>query len=828
MAEDKKLGIVLIGVSDIAVTHVKALQEIKEVELLGIFGSDFQRTKNFAEKFHIKVYRRLEEVLADLAVDIVDIVGLPCRHADYGIAAARAGKHIIVEKPMDISLERAKELVAACRESGVFLATIYQQRFSQVIKELKKIIDNGKLGRVFLASARLANSRQQTYYDEHDGWRGKKEIAGGGVLINQAIHVVDSLVYLLGEASLVAGDTETFKHNIEVEDTAVATVRFKNNALGVICASTAVFASLPNLFEVHGTRGSAIIQNETLTLLGVGQSRLNKLITKIWRKIQSRLPYILNVKRKFRSGYHKENLLEIIRAIKNNTQPPVGFEQGLKSLEIVEAIVRASETKKTVSIRPAAKMVFTGNYWQRYLAEAKAKKPKVLIINPLNETAHNVQFSHISVHRLRQPLDLAYSSSFLKKITTVQLVDAAILKWSTAKTIEFINLAAPEILIVSSSPPDRWQNPDLDISNIFDIFNRTTAKKKILVGAHGSVTPDWIFANCRVDFVVRGEPELTVEELVKNLLENQEDFSETAGLSYKNNNTIVHNRERVFDSDLDDYPFPDYESLPMHLYGYSTDDLPIPFSLMLTSRGCPGQCIFCLKKMMPGIYRARSADNVYQEIKYLVDNFAIKSIYFQDWEFLIDKERIRQLCQMLINSPDIEVRWGCSARATSFDPETIVLMKKAGCALINFGFESGSAEILNQSYKGVSLEKVKEVVQLCREQGINIRSFCLVNLPGENKKTLKESAAFITKNDLNVPRINIPIPYPGTQLAKMADINSWEMAAAQSGKIKTIMNPEVARKFLRKRIWQGKFGKLYFLNPRFCFYIFGFLKKKFL
>lgn len=259
---------------------------------------------------------------------------------------------------------------------------------------------------------------------------------------------------------------------------------------------------------------------------------------------------------------------------------------------MLKRLLKRARLKKLFFLGQPSKKFFTGDYWQKYLVQAKVEKPRVLIINPLNETKSNVRFSHIGVHRLRQPLDLAYLSSFLKKFTSAQLVDAAILKWPTEKTVEFINLVSPEILIVSSSPPDRWQNPDLDISSVFDIINQTTAKKKILVGTHGSVTPDWIFANCRVDFIVRGEPELTGEELVRALLEDKQDFSKIVGLSYKKGEEIVHNPDRVFNNDLNSYPLPDYDSLPMHLYSYSTDDLPAPFSLMLTSRGCRGNVFF--------------------------------------------------------------------------------------------------------------------------------------------------------------------------------------------------------------------------------------------
>ena len=825
---NKKIGVALIGSSGMAKRHAKILQALANVELLGILSSDFARSQEFANQFNIRPYRQLEDLLADKKVEIVDIANTNCQHADYGIAAARAGKHVIVEKPMDASLAKARELVLACKNNNVYLSTIFQHRFDQTIKKLKMEIDQGKLGRIFLASARLAYFRNQEYYDSGKGWRGKKELAGGGVFINQAIHAIDSLIYLLGEVSSVYGEIETATHDIEVEDTGAAIIRFKNNSLAAVLATTSAFKHLPDTIEIHGTQGSALIAGETLTLITPNQTKIERLKNKILSRLQRRLPYVFQFNKKLKSGYHEENLKEIIEAIINEARPPAAFEQGLKSLEVVAAIYRSSKNKKPEQIAPADQKIFLGDYFNKYLAEAKEKKPRVLLINPLNLTAGNIKFSHIGKHRLRPPLELAYIGSFLKKITPVQLVDAAILNWDPAKTIEYINSIKPEILIISSSPLDRWQNPDLDISNIFKIINAAEVKTAVLTGAHGSVTPDWIFSNCKIDFIIRGEPELTCAELTKRLLENNDDFSQINGLSYKKNGQVFHNPNRIFNNNLDDYPFPDYESLPLHLYRYTTNDLPPPFSLMLTSRGCPGQCIFCLKKMMPDKYRARTAENVYREMKHLAENFGIKSIYFQDWEFLIDKERIKKLCHLLIDSSDFKIIWGCSARINSLDSEIITLMKEAGCKLINFGYESGSQKILELSHKGINLTGVEDITDLCRKKGINIRSFCLVNLPGEDKATLKESAKFIVKNDLNVPHINIPIPYPGTELAKKANCNSWKEALNRTGKIGAKMDPYKAKKILKKYIWAGKFGKLYPFNPKFWFHILNILKNKIL
>lgn len=824
--QTKKIGVAIIGTSGIGKQHASALVQIKDAELVGVWGSDPLRTRNFAAQFGIKAYSSLEELLADKMVDIVDVVGIHNQHAFFGVQAAKKGKHVIVEKPLDATIEAARRLVEECRRNNVYLATVFQHRYDMAIKSLKDAVDNGKLGKIFMARTLICKPRTEDYYDSSGGWRGKRELSGGGVLINQAIHLVDSLVFLFGEAASVCGEMETFSHDVEIEDIGIGVIRFKNNVLATIQATT-TGQSVQESLEVYGTLGSARIEEETLTFFGGKESRLARLMHRATGKLRRYSPFVFSAKKKLKPGYHKENLEKIIKAVKERKKPPVGFEEGLKSLEIVESIIKSAETKKLVEIRPTAKKTFGRGFFRFLLSEAGKLKPKVLIVNPLNKSKSNEMFSHIGQNRLRQPLGLAYVSSFLKKITDVQFVDAAILGWDGDKTASYIDLVNPEVLIISSGPLDRWQNPDLDISSIFNIINKVRTKNKIIVGAHGSVTPDWIFENCKANFVVRGEPEMTCLELVKNLLGGG-DFKEIAGLSWRNHNKIIHNKDRIFDSNLDEYPFPDYESLPMHLYRYTTPDLPEPFSLILASRGCPGQCVFCLKKMMPDKYRARSAENILSEMKYLHENFAVRSFYFQDWEFLINKERVKELCRLLIETADLNICWGCSARASSLDEEVIHLMKKAGCVLINFGFESGSQEILNKSKKGVSLEKVKEVVRLCREEDINIRPFCLVNLPGETKKTLKESARFITENNLEIPHINIPIPYPGTKLAESIKGNSWKTALSQSGRVGTTIEPENARKLLRKYIWRGKFGITYFLNPKFWRYSFEILMRKFL
>lgn len=825
-ATDKKIGVTLIGSGDIAKEHAKSFLNIPDAKLVGVFGIDALQAKSFAAKFKIKAYGSLQEVLADPEVAVVDIASIHNTHAEIGLLAAASGKHVIVEKPLDADLKQARQLVEACKKNGVYLATIFQQRFSSNIDKLKKIIDDEQLGRILMASARLASSRDQAYYDAGGGWRGRKQEAGGGVFINQAIHIIDALIYLVGEPAEVFGSIETATHDIEVEDTGVGIIKFRNHAVAVISATTSAYRSLPNLIEIHGTKGSAVISGDTLTVTSARDSRSAKLKNKLLAKINRFSPFFIEIRKKYKNAYHQENLQAIISAIKEDRRPPAAFGEGLKSLEAAEALLTSAGEKKTAIVRPFYQRIKPGDYYKKYLNRAKQERPAVLIVNPLNVTDSNIKFSHIGQHRQRQPLDLAYISSFLKKITGVQLVDAAILRWGTQKTIDFINEVKPQILIMTSTSLDRWQNPDLDISYIFKIFNQTEAPYKILVGAHGTVTPQWIFDNAKVDFVVRGEPEKTCLELTEKILSGQKDFSAIAGLSYRAGEQVLNNSDRQFNDNLDDYPLPDYDALPMELYHYTLDDLLSPFSLMLTSRGCPGQCVFCLKKMMPDRYRVRSAENVFAEIKYLVERFGVRSIYFQDWEFLIDKERVKKLCRLLIDEAEFSVIWGCSARATSLDPETVKLMSQAGCILINFGYESGSPEILQTSHKGVSSSVMKQAVELCQNNRINLRPFCLVNLPGETVKTIKESADFVAANGLAIPHINIPIPYPGTELAERINCRSWSESLDQTGRVDTVLDPGRAKQLLKKYLRRGQYGRFYFLNYKFWLHLFRLAKYK--
>ena len=203
-------------------------------------------------------------MLADPRIQIVTIGTPSGSHLEPAVAAAKAGKHVIVEKPLEITLKRCDAIIAACKKSGVKLSTILPSRFHDGNRELKRAIDAGRFGQLTLGDAYVKWFRTQAYYDS-GAWRGTWELDGGGALMNQAIHSVDLLTWLMGPVAEVQAQTATLAHErIAVEDTAVATLRFANGALGVIEASTAAFPGYLKRIEINGSEGSAVLEEEDL------------------------------------------------------------------------------------------------------------------------------------------------------------------------------------------------------------------------------------------------------------------------------------------------------------------------------------------------------------------------------------------------------------------------------------------------------------------------------------------------------------------------------------------------------------------------------------
>ena len=455
---------------------------------------------------------------------------------------------------------------------------------------------------------------------------------------------------------------------------------------------------------------------------------------------------------------------------------------------------------------------------------------KIFILNPCLFTGKLNRLS-----RKRQPLDLAYIASLLRDQHQIKLIDANALNLSLQETIKEIKDFNPGILILTSTPIDRWEVPShahikLLISNLVEIINSVDINHTIITGSHGTVMPDWILKNSQIDFVVRSEPEITTMKLVDTLVNNS-DISEVKGISYLKDGEVINNPNASRNLKLDDLPFPAYDLLPMAKYRYTFSDIPTPFALMMSSRGCPFNCIYCLKAMMPDIYVTRSPQNVVAEMKYLADNFKIQGIYFQDWEFLIDKKRVAEICD-LIKENNLSIKWGCNARGSDIGEEIVVKMKSAGCVRVNIGFETASQKILDLAKKQLKIEEVKNAIDICKKYGLNIGVYSILNLPGETRKTIKETEKFLVDNDLKVMcAASLPIPYFKTDLYEMLKNQagrdfSWDNLEKYAGRVGVAQAPWLAKLYRFHYKYRYLMGSYYFLTLKFYLRFIKLVKSK--
>ena len=332
---NKKLKIGIIGCGAIADIHAQAIQQSKNAELHSVYSRTEKNVKKCAEKYSVKWHTDWNKFIFDNELDIVSICTPSGNHLDYGEKAAEAGKHIIVEKPIEVTLERAETLIEKCKENNVKLAVIYQSRFIPEIAELKKQLERNIIGNIFMGDAYIKWYRNQEYYDSGK-WRGSFNLDGGGVLINQAIHTIDLLQWFMGDVKTVYGKIGTFTHNnIEGEDNAVAVLHYKSGAIGVIEASTSVQPAEPRRIKLHGEKGSIIVEDNNVKVINNKEPKED--LTKKGEASGAASPLS-----GFSTEPHKNQFEAIIEAINNNLQPQVSGEESLKSLAIVRAIYESS------------------------------------------------------------------------------------------------------------------------------------------------------------------------------------------------------------------------------------------------------------------------------------------------------------------------------------------------------------------------------------------------------------------------------------------------------------------------------------------------------
>lgn len=345
------IGFGIVGCGMISAFHARAIQGIRGAKIVALhtlYPTDAKRIHDIIGP--CEVYTDCAEFLKHPGLDIVNICTPSGSHRDPAVAAAEAGKHVVVEKPLEITLSRCDKIISACEKNKVKLCTIMPSRFSPANVALKQAIDSGRFGKLTLGDTYVKWWRSQEYYDS-GVWRGTWEQDGGGAYMNQAIHNVDLLYWLMGDVVEVSAMTATLAHErIEVEDVGVATIRFKSGALGVIEASTAAFPGLLKRTEIHGNKGTAIVEQDDVLMWQFDKDTAKdrtirqKYAQKVGGTGGASDPSAISYKG------HQDQLKDFIKAIQTGSRPLVDGIEGRKSVEIISAIYQSAKTGKRVTL----------------------------------------------------------------------------------------------------------------------------------------------------------------------------------------------------------------------------------------------------------------------------------------------------------------------------------------------------------------------------------------------------------------------------------------------------------------------------------------------
>jgi UDP-N-acetyl-2-amino-2-deoxyglucuronate dehydrogenase len=338
-----KIGI--LGGGNISDTHARAAAAIDGVEVVAFHGSNRDRTAALARRFEAPVYDTLDQFLAHRPMDIVAIGTPSGLHADQGIAASQRGLHVLVEKPIDVTTAKADALIAACDAAGVKLGVFFQDRLRPAIVDIKRMIDDGTIGKPVMIAGRVRWYRPPEYYSG-SRWRGSWTLDGGGAVMNQAIHTVDLVQWMFGPVARVSAAAATLVHDIKVEDTAAAVIEFTNGAIGTIEATTSLFPGYPRRLEVTGSRGTLVLEDDRLVRADLQSvTPGTQVSTPAAAPPENASSPVVSD-----ASAHQRVFEDFIRAISSNTVPSCDGREGRRSVALVEAIYTAARSRQAISV----------------------------------------------------------------------------------------------------------------------------------------------------------------------------------------------------------------------------------------------------------------------------------------------------------------------------------------------------------------------------------------------------------------------------------------------------------------------------------------------
>lgn len=344
MSTRPSIGIGLLGCGTIGPLHARAIRGIKQAELVAVCDVRKERAEALATEHGVLACASLDELLAVPGVDLVSVCTPSGTHGELGTKIAEAGRHVIVEKPIDTSTDAAEALIKACERAGVVLSVISQHRFDPGVQRLKAALEADALGKILLAEGRVWWYRSQAYYDQ-DSWRGTYA-QDGGALMNQGIHTVDLLLHLLGPARSVFARAATAAHQMEAEDLLVANIAFSSGVLGVLSATTASFPGSAETVAVSGTAANVVLEAGSVRSWDQDEQLLGK-PTQI---TANSLASAALGSRNLGETAHRLQIADVVDAIINDRPPEIRGEDGLLALNFVLAAYESARTGTDVAL----------------------------------------------------------------------------------------------------------------------------------------------------------------------------------------------------------------------------------------------------------------------------------------------------------------------------------------------------------------------------------------------------------------------------------------------------------------------------------------------
>jgi radical SAM superfamily enzyme YgiQ (UPF0313 family) len=444
------------------------------------------------------------------------------------------------------------------------------------------------------------------------------------------------------------------------------------------------------------------------------------------------------------------------------------------------------------------------------------------------------------------PIGLAYIAAVLEEANIkVSILDASSLKYTFKETIqELKNLRSKHILINNATITF---SEDLELSAL--IKNEFKDISITFAGTHVTALPKESLSNEEIDFIIIGEPEYSVKDLILSL-EQEKNLKEIPGIGYKDNGKIVLTKARKPKENLEEMPFPARHLIPNAEY-FNPLAKRLPYTTLLSSRGCPFKCIFCTSTILYGKkWRARSPENVVDEIEHVIEQYGIKEIFFRDETFSFNRKRVLQICQEIMER-ELDITWMCNTRVDTVDKELMKVMKSAGCHMLKFGVESGDQQILSNLKKGITLVDTINAFKWAKELDVSTVAHLMLGSPGETKKTIQKTIKFTLGLDPDYASFNITTPYPGTELFAIVEkeinsqmISNYDMEKALESALFNTCFTELTPKEIEET-FDKAYTQFYF-RPRYIlrrikkqktlseifrlisagFYLFGFIVKK--